>query len=63
MIPPITAAIRTPKAPTPPLSSAAGGFEKVDEPVDLAPLPDELALVRLDALEDPVEDVEDEAAL
>lgn len=30
MIPPITAAIRTPNAPTPPLASGAGGFENDD---------------------------------
>jgi hypothetical protein len=31
-MPPITAESRTPKAPTPPRSSAAGGLEKVVDP-------------------------------
>ncbi len=70
MMPPMTAAIRTPKAPTPPRSSAAGGFENVVEPVagdELAEAP-----VRLDPVDVPlagadgfeavelVEDLEDE---
>ncbi|MEP3045667.1 MAG: hypothetical protein ABJL55_07065 [Roseibium sp.] len=45
-MPPITAAIKTPNAPTPPLSSAAGGFENVfelDEPEEEVLLDAELA--------------------
>lgn len=56
-MPPITAAIRTPKAPTPPLSSAAGGLEKLVEPAGLAVLEAGFEAVAEDVeLPDPAED-------
>ncbi|MEO1114174.1 MAG: hypothetical protein AAFY05_17635 [Pseudomonadota bacterium] len=60
MIPPITAAIKTPNAPTPPCSSAAGGVEK-DEPDDLAE--DGGVDDRAEVLFPELEAVEDDAAV
>jgi len=55
-MPPITAAIRTPKAPTPPRSSAAGGLEKLVDP-DGRELLDVPLVVDDGRLEDALEDV------
>lgn len=60
-MPPITAAIRTPNAPTPPRSSAAGGLENVVEPVACEELVVEL--LRLEPVDVPLAGLEGFAAV